>query len=58
MSDTLCGGWRCRTVNVIDEGNRKTLATEVGTSPRSERVIFMIECLIAQQGAVRALRSR
>jgi putative transposase len=39
MHDTLYGGRRFRTLNVIDEGNREGLAIEIGTSIPSARVV-------------------
>src|SRR5207302_5329290 len=38
MSDTLYGGRRFRTLNVLDEGVREVLAIEVDTSLPAERV--------------------
>ena len=56
MTDTLYDGRRFRTVNVIDEGNREALAIEVSPSLPSVRVIAVLEELIAQHGAPRAIR--
>ena len=56
MTDTLYDGRRFRTVNVIDEGNREALAIEVSSSLPSVRVIALLEDLIAQHGAPRAIR--
>ena len=56
MTDTLYDGRRFRTVNVIDEGNREALAIEVSPSLPSVRVIALLEELIAQHGAPRAIR--
>jgi putative transposase len=42
MSDTLYGGRRFRTVNVLDEGVREGLAIEIDTSLPAERVILVL----------------
>ena len=39
MSDTLYGGRRFRTLNILDEGVREGLAIEIDTSIQAERVI-------------------
>ena len=43
MHDTLYGGRRFRTLNVMDEGNREGLAIEIGTSIPSARVVRVME---------------
>ena len=45
MHDTLCCGKRFRTLNIIDEGVRVTLAIEVDTSLPAMRVIRVLEHL-------------
>ena len=39
MSDTLYGGRRFRTFNILDEGVREGLAIEIDTSLPAERVV-------------------
>lgn len=56
MHDTLYGGRRFRTLNVIDEGNRQGLAIEIGTSLPSARVVRLMEQLIDFYGRPTALR--
>jgi putative transposase len=56
MSDTLYGGRRFRTCTVLDEGVREVLAIEVDTSLPAERVIRMLEQVIAWRGRPQALR--
>ncbi len=43
MSDTLYGGRRFRTMNILKEGVPEALAIEVDTSLPAERVIRMLE---------------
>lgn len=47
MSDTLYGGRRFRTLNILDEGVREGLAIEVDTSLPAERVIRVLEQVVA-----------
>lgn len=56
MHDTLYGGRRFRTLNVIDEGNREGLAIEIGTSIPSARVVRVMEQLIDLHGRPSAVR--
>jgi putative transposase len=56
MSDTLYGGRRFRTCNVLDEGVRESLAIEVDTSLPAERVIRVLEQVVAWRGQPQALR--
>lgn len=56
MSDTLYGGRRFRTLNVLDEGVREGLAIEVDTSLPAERVIRVLEQVVAWRGRPQALR--
>ncbi len=56
MSDTLYGGRRFRTFNLLDEGVREVLAIEVDTSLPTERVIRVLEQVIAWRGCPQALR--
>ena len=56
MHDTLYGGRRFRTLNVLDEGNREGLAIEVGTSIPAPRVVRVLDQLVALYGCPQALR--
>lgn len=50
MSDTLSGGRRFRTLNILDEGIREGLAIEVDMSLPAERVIRALEQVVAWRG--------
>jgi putative transposase len=56
MSDTLYGGRRFRTFNILDEGVREVLAIEVDTSLPAERVIRVLEQVTAWRGQPPAIR--
>lgn len=56
MSDALSVGRRFRTLNVLDEGMREGLAIEIDTSLPGERVVRVLERLIAWRGAPQAIR--
>lgn len=56
MSDTLYGGRRFRTLNVLDEGVREGLAIEIDTSLPAERVIRVLDQVVAWRGQPQALR--
>jgi putative transposase len=56
MSDTLYGGRRFRTLNILDEGVREGLAIEVDTSLPAERVIRTLEQVVAWRGYPQAIR--
>ena len=56
MSDTLYAGRRFRTLNILDEGVREGLAIEVDTSLSAERVIRVLEQVVAWRGHPQALR--
>jgi putative transposase len=56
MSDTLYGGRRFRTLNILDEGVREGLAIEVDTSLPAERVIRVLAQVVAWRGRPQALR--
>lgn len=56
MADTLYGGRRFRTFNVLDEGVREALAIEVDTSLPAERVIRSLEQLRDWRGLPQAIR--
>jgi putative transposase len=50
MSDTLYGGRRFRTFNILDEGVREVVAIEVDTALPAERVIRVLEPVTAWWG--------
>ena len=56
MSDTLYGGRRFRTLNILDEGVREGLAIEVDTSLPAKRVIRVLEQVMSWRGRPQALR--
>ncbi len=56
MGDTLYSARRNRIFNVIDEGNREALAIEVEVSLPSERIVAVLEQLVAIHGAPRRIR--
>ena len=56
MSDTLYGGRRFRTLNILDEGVREGLAIEVDTSLPAERVIRVLEQVTAWRGHPQTIR--
>jgi putative transposase len=56
MSDTLYGGRRFRTLKVLDEGVREGLALEVDTSLSAERVVRVLEQVIAWRGQPQVIR--
>ncbi len=56
MGDTLYDGRQYRILNVLDEGNREGLASEIATSLPSGRVILLLDQLVALYGAPARLR--
>ena len=56
MSDTLYGGRRLRTFNILDEGVREGLAIEIDTSLPAERVIRVLEQVVNWRGQPQAIR--
>jgi len=56
MSDTLYGGRRFRTLNILDEGVREGLAIEVDTSLPAERLIRVLDQVTAWRGVPKAIR--
>ena len=56
MSDTLYGGRRFRTLNVLDEGVREGLAIEIDTSLPAERVVRVLEQVVSWRGQPQAIR--
>jgi putative transposase len=56
MHDALYCGRRFRTFNVLDEGNREALGIEVGHAIPAERVVRVLDQLIAIHGRPAAFR--
>ncbi|PHM45968.1 hypothetical protein Xmau_00360 [Xenorhabdus mauleonii] len=56
MHDALYCGKRFRTLNIIDEGTRECLASEVDTSLPAERVIRVLERLKTERGLPQQIR--
>ena len=56
MGDTLYSARRYRIFNVLDEGNREALVIEVDLSLPSERVVTVLEQLVAIHGVPRRIR--
>jgi len=56
MSETLYGGRRFRTFNVLDVGVRERLAIEIDTSLPAERVIRVLEQVVSWWGQPQAIR--
>ena len=56
MSDTLYGGRRFRTFNMLDAGVREVLAIEVDTSLPVERVLRVLDQVTAWRGQPQAIR--
>jgi len=57
MSDTLDGGRRFRTLNILDEGVREGLAIEIYTSLPAERLIRVLEHVVAWRASRRRFGS-
>lgn len=55
-SDTLYGGRRFRTLNVLDEGALKGLAIEIDTLLQAERVIRVLDQVMGWRDRPEALR--
>jgi putative transposase len=56
MSDSMVGGRKFRTFNVIDDCSREALAIEIDTSLSSKRVIRVLQRVIEQRGKPSAVR--
>ena len=56
MSDTVYGGRRFRTLKLLDEGVREVLAIEVDSSLPAERVVRVLEQVVAWRGQPQAIR--
>lgn len=57
MSDSFASGRAFRTLNILDDFNREALWIEVDTSLPAERVIRVLEMLIAWRGCPRQIRT-
>lgn len=57
MSDTLAGGRRFRTFNVVDDFNREALHIEIDTSITSPRLVRVFERLHAERCLPQVLRT-
>jgi putative transposase len=56
MSDSLNSGRAFRTLNILDDFNREALWIEIDTSLPAERVIRVLEMLIAWRGCPKQIR--
>ncbi len=56
MSDTVYGGRRFRTLNVLDKEVREGVAIEIDTSLPAERVIRVLEQVVSWRGQPQAIR--
>jgi putative transposase len=56
MSDALQSGRKLRTFNLIDDFNREVLAIEIDTSLPAERIIRVLEQVIAWRGKPKRIR--
>jgi putative transposase len=56
MLDTLYDGRRVRVLTIIDEGNREALDLTVGTSITSQRVVRVLDELVAVHGTPASIR--
>jgi putative transposase len=56
MSDTLYGGRRFRTLNILDEGVREGLAIEIDKSLPAQRVIRVLDHVVGWRGRPQAIR--
>jgi len=56
MSDSLVGGRKFRTLNVIDDCSREVLAIEIDTSLAAKRVIRVLKRVIQWRGKPQVIR--
>lgn len=56
MSDSLIGGRKFRTLNIIDDCSREVLAIEIDTSLSAKRVIRVLERVIQERSRPRVIR--
>ena len=57
MSDSMVGGKRFRTFNLIDDCTREVLAIEIDTSLSSKRIIRTLERVILDRGKPNIIRT-
>lgn len=57
MQDSLESGRKFRTLNIIDDYNRESLAIEVDVSLTGERVVRVLESVIEWRGVPQEIRS-
>lgn len=57
MSDSMVGGRKFRTLNVMDDCSREALAIEVDTSISAKRVIRVLERIIENRGKPTTIRT-
>jgi putative transposase len=57
MSDSMVGGRKLSTLNIMDDGSREALAIEVDTSLCSKRTIRMLERIIEERGKPESIRT-
>jgi len=57
MSDSMVGGRKFRTLNIMDDGSREALAIEVDTSLSSKRAIRVLERIIEERGKPEYIRT-
>lgn len=57
MSDSMMGGRKFRTLNVIDDCSREALAIEVDTSISARRVIRVLDRIIEERGLPQSIRT-
>lgn len=57
MSDSMVGGRRFRTFNLIDDCTREVLAIEIDTSLSSKRIIRTLERVILDRGKSNIIRT-
>lgn len=57
MSDSLANGRRIRTLNIIDQYNRKCLQIAIGYSMHSKKVIEIVQRAIDEHGKPKGIRT-
>jgi putative transposase len=57
MSDSMVGGRRFRTFNLIDDCTREALAIEIDTSLSTKRIIRTLERVILERGKPKMIRT-
>jgi putative transposase len=57
MSDSMVGNRKFRTFNVMDDCSREALAIEIDTPLSSQRVIRVLERVIARRGKPASIRT-